>query len=190
MKDIFTEIWEIRGTIDAAITKHDIDLFNKAKDRFLKVYGANMHLQSIACMTADREYETEEEWDFDRESNFTMLAFDLERSRREVLREDEYEVKSIQFSSPLEVLWYTRIMFDLALDGMQTNSNSRENIQALFDAVNVNLEEIIDCYNGFTDKKSIKEKITIRCIQKEVENIYNEFLYRDYVAQEEGECDE
>ena len=33
MKDMFREIWEIRGTIDEAIEKHDIELFNIAKNR-------------------------------------------------------------------------------------------------------------------------------------------------------------
>ena len=176
MKDICAEIWEIRGKVDEAIVKHDINLFNKAKNRFLKLYEEEMHLKSIACMTASRLYESEEECNFDRESNFARLAFDLERSRREVLKKYEDDVKAIQFSSPLELLWYTRVMFDLAVEGIETKSNSDENIQALFDAIKVNLGEIIKCYNEFFDKNSIREKITIRCIQKEVEDIYNQFL--------------
>lgn len=183
MKDICSEIWEIRGTIDEAIAKHDISLFNKAKDRFLKVYETNMHLNSIACMTASRLYETEEEWNFDRESNFAMLAFDLERSRREVLRENDDEINAIQFSSPIEVLWYTRVMFDLVQEGIQTNSNSNENIQALFDAIFINVEEILSCYNEFHDKTSIKERVGIRCIQKEVSELYNQFINSNTLEQ-------
>ena len=183
MKDICSEIWEIRGMVDEAISNHDINLFNKAKNRFLKLYQEEIHLKSIACMTASRLYNTEAEWNFDRESNFAMLAFDLERSRREVLRENDDEINSIQFSSPIEVLWYTRIMYDLILEGIKTNNNSEENILALFEAVRTNLGEILECYNEFVDKTSLKEKISLRLIQKEIDEVYNEFLYGDYVEQ-------
>ncbi len=182
--NIIKEIWETRGIVDEAIVKHDIDLFNTARDRFLKVYETNMHLNSISCMTGSKGYyESEEEWNFDRESNFAMIAFDLERSRKEVLRENDEEPKAIQFSSPLEVLWYTRVMYDLILEGIRTNNNSEENIMALYEAVRTNLGEILECYGSFTDKTSLAEKITIRLIQSEVVDIYNEFLYRDYIEQ-------
>ena len=182
--NIIKEIWEIRRAIDEAIVKHDIELFNMAKERFLRVYQTNMHWDSIACMTASRIYDTQEECDFDRESNFAMLAFDLERSRREVLRDNDEELEQIQFSSPLEVLWYTRIMFDLILEGINKNTNTEENILALFDAVQTNIDEILACYDKFIDKTSLKEKITLRLIQKDVSVVYNEFLYKDYIDQE------
>ena len=176
MKDIFREIWEIRGLIDKAISAQDIALFNKARDRFNLIYQNELHLKTLACATAGREYETEEEFDHDRASNFAMIAYDLNRTRKEVLGVEDQKMKNIQFSSPLEVLWYSRDMYDTAVTAAAMKTAEKENIDNLFEAVNINLSEIIEIYQEVFDKSLIKEKVTLRLIKKEVEDKYFELF--------------
>ena len=66
LKDIFREIWEIRGLISEAVEKSNINLFNKARDRYLLIYEKEMYLDTLACATAGREYNSQDEFNFYR----------------------------------------------------------------------------------------------------------------------------
>ena len=152
--NIIKEIWEIRGTIDNAIATSDIDLFNRAKERFLELYANGMHLKSLATASAGKHYETEEE----------------------VLNENKEVVKSIQFSSPIEVLWYTRDMFDTFVRTSQQNRDNQEELHALIEAVQINIDEIIEMFKGFHDKTTLQERITLQLIKNQIENEYNNYF--------------
>ena len=176
MKDIFREIWEIRGTISKAIQLGDINLFNKARDRFLLVYKKEMYLDTMACATAGREYTDQEEFNFDRESNFSKIAFDLEYSRNEVLKQEFNGYRSVQFLSPIEVLYFTRIMFDDLMLSIKKDEIEKENADEDLSAINGNIEEIISLYQEVHEKSLINEKVTLRMILKEVNDKYNELM--------------
>lgn len=176
MKDIFREIWEIRGMISRSIESGNISLFDKARDRFLLVYEKEMYLDTLACATAGREYENQEEFDFDRESNFSKLAFDLEYSRNEVLRKEFSGARSVQFLSPIEVLYFTRLMFDELVLSIKNGEIEKENADEDFKAINDNIDEIIRLYQEVHEKSLIQEKVTLRLIQKEVNDKYNELM--------------
>ena len=176
MKDIFREIWEIRGAISKAIQLGDINLFNKARDRFLLVYKKEMYLDTMACATAGREYVDQDEFDFDRESNFSKIAFDLEYSRNEVLKQEFSGSRSVQFLSPIEVLYFTRIMFDDLILSIKKGEIEKENANEDFKAINDNIDEIIRLYQEVHEKSLIQEKVTLRLIQKEVNDKYNELM--------------
>ena len=135
-----------------------------------------MHLKTLATATAGKDYETEEEFDYDRETNFAMLAYDLDRSRQEVLNESKDITKSIQFSSPVEVLWYTRDMFDTFVRISNNGTGDDNELKSLIEAVQINIAEIVSFYTEMHDKTSIKERITLRLIQTEVDNEYDKYF--------------
>lgn len=187
MKDIIKEIWDIRGMVGIAIDNHDINLFNKAKDRFVQLKNEEKYLKTLATATAGKYFETDEEFDFDRESNFAMLAFELERTRRIVLGLQNYERETLQFSSALEVLWFTRGMYDAFIKlAKDKNSNKNEN-DKLFAAVVVNMSEIINFYEEdmFHDKTSLKERVTLRILEKEILDKYFELYHEEFVMPDE-----
>jgi len=178
--NIIKEIWEIRGKISLAEDKKDLEIFNVAKELFCNLYKNKKHLQTISTMTAGKMYSTEEELDFDRETNFAMLAYDLNRNRKYVLGDFSSSLRNIQMSSPIEVLWYTREMFDEFLTNAKTNRFAKEDNQNIYEAIQINLSEILECYKGFTDKTSIDEKITIRMLKKDIEQTYTKFYDNNF----------
>ena len=172
MKDMFREIWEIRGTIDEAIEKHDIELFNIAKNRYVELYKKKFYLKTLACSTAGRVYDSEEEFAFDCESNYSKLAFDLTYSKYEVLQKEFSGARTIQFSCPVEVLYFTRLMFDQLIASLKRGEISKENAKEDFKVVIGNLDETIYLYQELTDKTHIKERITLQVIKQEVSDEY------------------
>lgn len=174
MKDMFTEIWEIRGTIDDAIENQDLELFNKARERYVEIYKKKTFLNTLAFSTAGREYQSDEEFDFDLESNYAKLAFDLVYSKYEVLRKEFNGARTIQFLCPVEVLWFTRIMYDELISSMKNGEISKEKADEDFKVVSDNIDETIRLYQDLKDKAHLRERISLNVIKQEVsEEYYN-----------------
>lgn len=170
--NIIKDIWKIRGKISLAIEKKDINIFNQARNRFYQIYKMEKHLHTIATMTAGRVYESQEELDYDNETNFAMLAYDLNRKRKDVLDIQDNIPLNIQFSSPIELLWYTREMFDELILNSKWNFLTNKQCNDTYYGIINNLHEILECYVGFYDEKSVDEKTTLLVIQQEVEDMY------------------
>ena len=182
--NIINDIWKIRGKISLAIEQHDIETFNKARDRFCEIYRMKKHLNTIATMTAGRVYETQDELDYDNETNFAMLAYDLNRKRKDVLDIQDNIPLNIQFSSPIELLWYTREMFDELVLNSKHNFLTVDQCEDTYNAIINNLNEILECFVGFNDLNSLDEKTTLLVIKQEVEDMYKKF-YGNKIEQEE-----
>ncbi len=180
--NIIKDIWKIRGKISSAIENQDINIFNDARDSFCKIYETKNYLKTIATMTAGRVYETQEELDFDRETNFAMLAYDLNRKRKDVLNIQDNIPLNIQFSSPIELLWYTREMFDELILNSKWNFLTNKQCKDTYNGIMNNLQEILECYVGFKDKTSLDEKTTLLCIKHEVQETYNKF-YNELIGE-------
>ena len=157
--DIIKDVWEIRGMVDKAIDLQDINLYNNARDRFNKIFTQEEHLITISTSTVNYEPVDVEDMRRDREQNFAMIAFDFGNNLRRVQGE-EFDVDKFQFSSVLELLWWTRWMFDNFIKNKQTGASEDVNM-VVYNAVKTNLEEIINYYENFDDERSQQENITL-----------------------------
>ena len=83
--DIVKEIWEIGGLIDYAIDNKDVLIYEKARKRFNKLMETKAYLKSIASATIDKEYETYDDFDYDREVNFLLLAFEVVKEHTDIV---------------------------------------------------------------------------------------------------------
>ena len=175
--DIIKEIWEIRGMLDEAIDNHDIDLFNKARDRFNIVFKSEKYLLTISTSTIDYEPVDVEDMRKDREQNFAIIAFDLGFNLRRVQGE-ELDVKKFQFSSILELIWWTRWMFDNFIKNANNDVSYDVNVLS-YNAIKSNLREMINYYGNFDDKVSRKEMETLKELSHFVEMKHNELYVND-----------
>ena len=167
-KDIILEIWEIRELLDKAIENQDLKIYDKAMKRFKHLLDNDIHQTTVATLSINREYESEEEVVYDRDVNFAMIMSDICLSKKYVLGEQKSD-DSFQFSSLLEVVWYTKQMIDIFKRNIKQNINNEE-IRILRDAIVYNLKSCCEHYSCYKPHKAIiYERATIR-------RLLNEFI--------------
>lgn len=167
-KDIILEIWEIRELLDNAIENHDITIYDKAMKRFKYLLDNDIHQTTVSTLSVNREYESEEEVVYDRDVNFSMILADIALSKKYVLGEQKSD-EDFQFSSLLEVVWYTKQMIDIFKRNIRLNINTKE-VEVLKNAIVQNLKSCCEYYNHFKPHKAIiYERATIH-------RLYNEFI--------------
>ena len=176
MKDIIAEIWEIRGIIDGAIEAQDKALFDVARKRFNKLFTSEAHLKTIATSTVNIEFEDLESLNLDRETNFAMLAYRLSCLGKN-LENVERNGSEFQFSSVLEVLWYTRGMYDtFELICSGKIEDTEHNQQLLFNAIEHNLKNCCEYYDDLDEVASIvQERETMHDLYVKFIEKYNQY---------------
>ena len=165
--DIIEEIWNIRGLVDCAIFNHDINAYNQAVAKFKELFDSEAHQRTLTSASLGAVYESVEYLKQDREANFAMIAFNLYKLKKLVLEPDcEEDEEETQFSSVLEILWYTRDMFDY----FKFNSSEMdENLIELYESTKANLKQLIEYCETLVGERSKMECETLRNIYKEVE---------------------
>jgi hypothetical protein len=103
-----------------------------------------------------------------------MIAFDFAQNAKRAKGED-VPIEYFQFSSILEVIWYSCWMFNNLMYDLKLNINKEAN-QQLFDAVDTNLRESLRIYEYFQDSQSIAEKESLQKIHIEFKIRYKEAL--------------
>lgn len=111
MKNLVTEIWEIRAIVDQAIENKSQELFFEAYDRFMKISESGMHLQSSSLNTMDKKIESRDEEVADRRANWDRLVFNLGMLGARTT-EKYVEIPYGKAKSLLDVIWLARAMFD------------------------------------------------------------------------------
>lgn len=172
MKNIIKTIWEIKTTIDEAIDKQDEELFNSARERFIKIYNEKEYLKSISTSTIDYIPENNEYMLMDREQNFATISFELHKDSKRVKGED-IGYCQFQFSSIFELIWWNCWMFNNFIKNAERNINLNENMK-IFNAIDANLSETIRYYENFLDDRSVKEKFALMRIYRKIHSKYNE----------------
>ena len=117
--NIIQEIWEIRGLVDKAIDTEDMEFYNRACERYRLLIENEEYNKTFATATINASYANVEALNWDRGNNMAMITFDLHRIKT-IFNGAELEDKKIQLSSVLDIIWYTRHMYDLFI----YNSNS------------------------------------------------------------------
>lgn len=173
-KDILRHIWDIRGLVDKAINHHDVELYKKAKQQFLKLKESGMIFKTIASQTLSAEYETEEQRNFDIECNYVMLLYNLKELKKDVIGE-EREEQELQFSSVMEILWYTRAMYDSFILNAELKCVEEDENKKLYFMIEENLKSFLGFYGCFAGATVTKEKITIIEILRELDDTFNKY---------------
>lgn len=177
MRNIIKEIWEIRKLVDDAVDNKDQEMFNMARERLNNIITSGQHLKTVATSSISFEPENTDEMLFDREQNFAMIAFDFGQNSRRV-KGEEIPIEQFQFSSALEVVWYTSWMFNNFVKNAQSQCDISVNMDIL-SAIRTNLQGLFEYYNNFKDDKSIKEKLALLRILKKVNITYCELYDQD-----------
>lgn len=173
-KDIIRKIWEIRGMIDKSIENQDMKTYDLAREKFYKIFKNEEHLHSISTSTIDYDVDDVEEMLRDREQNFAVLAFDVGENKRRVEGEI-VDIEKFQFSSVLEVIWWSRWMLDNFVLNQKNGVKDEVNMK-IFNAVETNLRETVNYYENFEDEVSKMELETLIELNIEAMTIY-ENLY-------------
>lgn len=174
MANIIDEIYTIRNLLDEAVENRDEKILAKAQKKFNNIFTKEKHLKTMATSTIDTYPETVEDLVKDREQNFAMIAFDFSQNAKRAKGED-VSIEYFQFSSILEVIWYSCWMFNNLMYDLKLNINKEAN-QQLFDAVDTNLRESLRIYEYFQDSQSIAEKESLQKIYIEFKIRYKEAL--------------
>ncbi len=172
--NIIKEIWDIRGLLDDAIDNQDIDLYDKARNRFVKIFKQEEHLLTVATSTVNFEPKDIEEMSKDREQNFAMIAFSLGNNKKRVQGE-EISDKFLQFSCVLELVWYTRGLFDEFFRNLNNDGDEEDRIK-LASAIEFNLTQCIEFYENFEDERSTKEVMTLMKLHMAFISKYNDLI--------------
>lgn len=160
MANIIEEIMEIRALLDEAVYKQDEKILAKAQKKFSNIFAKELYLKTMATSTIDFCSETVEELIKDREQNFAMIAFDFAQNAKRAKGQD-IPVEQFQFSSILEVVWYSCWMFNNLMNSLELNINQEANKQ-IFEAIDSNLKESIRIYEYFQDNQSISERESLK----------------------------
>ena len=175
-KDIIRKIWEIRGMIDKAIENQDMKKYDLAREKFYNIFKKEEHLHSISTSTIDYDVDDVEEMLRDREQNFAVIAFDIGENKRRVEGEI-VDIEKLQFSSVLEVIWWSRWMLDNFVLNQKNGVKDEVNM-LIFNAIDTNLRETVNYYENFEDEISKNEQSTLIQLHMEATSIYNK-LYGD-----------
>lgn len=174
MANIIDEIYTVRNLLDEAVEKQDENILAKAQKKFNNIFTKEMHLKTMATSTIDYLAESVEDVVKDREQNFAMIAFDFSKNVKRA-RGKDIPVEYFQFSSILEVVWYSCWMFNDLMDSLESNINQEVN-QQIFDAIETNLRESLRIYEYFKDNQSIAERESLKKIYIEFKVKYREAL--------------
>lgn len=166
--NLIKEIWEIRGEIDKAIENQDIQIYNKAHKRFMKLLENQEHQMSYSTISVNKSYNDLDEMYWDRECNFSIITFEIGKLKENIL--GKYWQKSvIQFSSVLEVVWFTREMYDNYIQALNNNIQNDE-LDDLRKSIAKNINACCGFYRQIQGgKTTFNERVTL-C------EIYNEFI--------------
>lgn len=142
MKDLITEIWEIRGMVDNAVVNKDKELFEKALNRFNEV--ATVNKSNRLFNTIYNEEEPIDDKEVERAQNLGRLTINM---GYQMARVNQLDVDTKPFGKPkciIDVIWLSRAMFD---DSVYSSSNPKEKEKNLrrLNAVEDKLEE---CYGN------------------------------------------
>ena len=174
--NIIQEIWDICGMVDKAIDTKDVNLYNKAREKFNDIFQHDEHLLSFSTSTVGYEPENVKEMLSDREQNFAQLAYEFGRSLQKVQGQD-YEIEELQFSSCLELIWWSRWMLDNFVLNQKNGVKDEVNM-LIFNAIDTNLRETVNYYENFEDEISKNEQSTLIQLHMEATSIYDK-LYGD-----------
>ena len=180
-RNIIKEIWTIRGMVDKAIENQDMDLYNRAVARYRVILDNEDHLKTFSSSTINAGYENLESINWDRENNMAMLTFDLYNLKAQV-EGKEIESQEKQFSSVVEVIWYTRSMFDAFVVNGRNKKDTMEANEKIFMAITYNLSGFYDYFSLFSDSVSREEQAAIREIYDEViDKHYSIYKDKEYI---------
>ncbi len=187
MKTIYDKIWNIRGLIDKAIITKDFELFDKAKLQLNEIFVNEEYLNTMATATVGVEYETEEQLNQDRLSNFAMLASQLIQAKNELMENEENEYY-IQFSCCLQVVWFSRENIDVFVDLAKNSQTSKDEGYTCFKSMLINIEEILKIYrsNCFNDKTSINEIVSLHKIKNDICKTYKNTFGEELIVEGEN----
>lgn len=165
--DIIREIWEIRGLVDSAVYSKDKAKYDKAQEKKSKLFKKEEYLDTISTLTLSKHYQNLEERHFDQGANFAIIAVDFAHEKKN-LQGNVYTRDFFQYSSVLEIVWYTAFLHNLYLHNKEAGIDDEET-KIIFESVMINLKKVTDFYNAVQDvcKSTILERISINQIFKD-----------------------
>ena len=167
VKNFIRKMWELRGKIDEAMSANDINKFEKAKMNFYKIFLKQEYLNQLSLATVNVEYETEEAFNRDCEANFAMIAYNIYELQK-IIQGKANTLHEIQFNSVLEVLWYTRDVFDVFVDNVNNPEVKTEDNLAIFASIAHNFQEMIMWYKVINDDEAMLDLVVLEEILQEV----------------------
>ena len=171
MKNLITEIWEIRGMVDNAIVNKDADLAVRAYKRFMQLSDNKAYLDSFSASTKGRGGTFDEKED--KEKNWNRLAFNLNYQVARAIGENVIDLPYGKAESLLDVIWLSRAMFD---DCINASSNKKEEEKILIRLTAVQ-DKLSSCYHEIRSSYP-QEKTAIMAIRQEIEearwNVFGE----------------
>ncbi len=162
MKDLVTEIWEIRGMVDLAIENKDTDLFYEAYERYMKISETKSYLKSYVLDTIGKEATSHDEKIADRQANWDRLTFNLGTLLARVQTGKYTFIPYGKAKSLLDIIWLSRAMFD-DCGFASENLSEEERILIRLTAVQ---DELAYCYHNVPCYAD--EQVAIMNIRKEI----------------------
>ena len=141
---IISKVWKIRGNISKAIFAKDVEKFNKESDKFFKIFENREHLNTFSTVSIFTEYNSAEEMNHDKETNFALIAFDLQRLKKALIKQPSST--TLTYNSVLEALWHIRDIYDHTLHLIKEEQINNEQITELVSGIYLSFYRIMDFY--------------------------------------------
>ena len=175
--NIITKIWNIRGMLDKAVQKQDRELAEKAQAKFNKIYETELYHKSFAIATVNQDYDNVEQLCKDRDCNFALLAYRFAMIKKEMRNVEATPEHPFQFVSILDLIWYTRGMYDLLNEKIQNREVDIKSKNILANGVVYNLNEAYNCLDQLSGTaEDICNKYVINQLLNNFVEKYSEYI--------------
>jgi len=179
--NIITKIWNIRGMLDKAVQNQDRELANQAQEKFNKIYETELYHNSFAIATVNANYENVEQLCLDRDYNFGLLSYRFAMIKKEMRNVEATPTYPFQFVSILDLIWYTRGVYDVFLECLQGKGPEDANVNVLANSISYNLNEAYNYLDQFSGViEDIYNKEVIYKLKLEFEAKYSEYITENY----------
>ena len=184
--NIITKIWNIRGKLDKAVQTQDRELAQKAQEKFNKIYETAEYHNSFAIATVYQTFENVEQLCEDRDYNFALLAYRFAMIKKEMRNVEATPEHPFQFVSILDLIWYTRGMYDLFKECIKNSNDNQETINILANSISYNLNQAYEYLDHFIG--TIEDKLNKYVIKQLLDNFvhdYENYITKDYKETQE-----
>ena len=179
--NIVTKIWHIRGMLDKAVANQDRELANKAQEQFNKIYETELYHKSFAIATVNAEYENVEQLCLDRDYNFALLAHRFAMIKKEMRNVEVNPEHPFQFVSILDLIWYTRGMYDCFMEYINGKEDETNRKSVLSNAIAYNLYQSYDYLDQLIGNvEDVYNKYVIKELLDKFLEKYEQYITEDY----------
>jgi len=175
--NIITKIWNIRGMLDKAVQNQDRELANKAQEKFNKIYETELYHKSFAIATVNSLYTDIEELCLDRNYNFAILACRFSAIKKDLIDVEANTETPIQFVSVLDLIWYTRGLYDRFMEYINGKEDLEDEQCILADGIVYNLNQCCDYLDQLVGTiEDVYNKHVIIKLLEDFKQNYREYL--------------